>query len=332
MANAMLRTYPSARIPGLVVPQVQQVPFEKYIGGKTNIGKLEDINAYLSTISNIDSEAIVGQQWGGDFAKQNYTMGQIQGGYYKIEAYVEYNVEEEARFHSLSNGVALPDFLKNLAMQGINQRRHEGILYGFDNTTGLNQGILANATIQTLPADSAGATSLTGYNPAELQTFLASCAMQVMNATYGMAKPCVIASSQRVINYLRTMVVSLTESQKDGAGVDSIAGLYNRIVGNWLGVGNIEFVADNSLQGETTDSIVFIATGIDTQDAGDNGTNLVGQYNSVNFNTWYDASLGLIEYDNPPNLGTYSKKFVFKMTPGATIHSEAVVKVDVAYA
>lgn len=332
MSGGMLRVYPSARGVGLVIPQVQQVPFEKYIGAKTNIGKLEDISHYLATIMNIDSETTIGQQWGSNKTKQNYTIGQLSASYYSIQAYVEYNIEEQARFESVSNGVSLPNFLENLAKQGINQRRHQLILFGADSDTSLNQGILANATVETLPSDSNGASTLTGYNPAELQRFLANIAINVMDSTYGMAKPCVIASSQRVISYLRTMVVSLTESQKEGAGVDSVAGLYNRIVGQWLGVGNIEFIADDLLKGDTKDKIVFVAPGIDKQPQGDDGLNLAGALNGVTYNTYYDASIGLIDEPAPVALGVFSKKYVFKMTPGITIHPKAVSYCEVAYA
>lgn len=330
--SGLLRVYPSAKGRGIVVPQVQQVPFEKYIGSKTNLGELKDLGFYLASITNIDSETTVGQQWGASKNKQNYTIGQIGASYYSIQAYVEYNIEEQARFEAVSNGVSLPKFLENLAKQGINQRRHQLILFGADSSIELNQGILANATVETLPEDSNGNLTLTGYNPAELQRFLAGIAINVMDSTYGMAKPCVIASSQRVISYLRTMVISLTESQKDGAGVDSIAGLYNRIIGQWLGVGNIEFIADDLLKGETKDKILFVAPGIDSQPQGDDGLNLVGELNGVNFNTFYDANIGLIDEPAPVSLGTFSKKYVFKMTPGITIHPKAVAYCEVAYA
>lgn len=333
MSNAMLRAYPSGSIPGILVPQTQQVPFEKYIGGKTNYGKLEDVAKYVNTITNINTESTVSQQWGRDSAKQTYTQGQIGASYYGIKAYVEYDIEEAARFEAFTQGVSLHDFLENLAKQGINQRRHEGILFGFDNGTDLGQGILANATTETMPADSNNKTTITEYNPAELQQFLASVARNAMDATYGICKPIVIASSTRVINYLKSIVVSLTESQKDGAGVDSIAGLYERVVGNWLGVGKIEFIADNTLEGSDKDKIVFISRGLDKQaENADDSTNLAGQLNSIDFATWYDGGLGLIKEPAPMTLGVYRCVYYYKMTPGATLLPEAVRVVEVAYA
>lgn len=333
MSNAMQRIYPSSSIPGLLVPQVQQVPFEKYIGGKTNYGRLEDVAKYINVITNLNSESTVSQQWGRNSAKQTYTQGQIGASYYGIKAYIEYDIEECARFEAFTQGVSLQDFLLNLAKQGINQRRHEAILYGFDNDTTLNQGILANSVLETLPIDSNNKQTLLEYNPAELQQFLASVARNAMNATYGLNKPVVIASSLRVINYLKSIVVSLTESQKDGAGVDSIAGLYERIVGNWLGVGNIDFIADNTLEGDTKDKIVFVSPKIDKGNSeGEDSTNIVGQFNSIDFATWYDAGIGLIELPYPVAGGVHRVDYYFKMTPGATLIKEAVRVVEISYA
>lgn len=331
----MTRIAPSISVPGLLVPNVQQVPFERYIGHKTQLGSLGKEQAYITLVSNINSETQVGQQWGSRMAKQTYTLGQLGVPYYRIEAYVEYNVDEQAKFEELSNGVALPDFLENLAKQGINQRRHQAILYGFDSTNGLNQGILANATQVSLPADSAGSQKLTTYVPEELQDFLAMVVRRAMDTTYGMAKPAVIASSQRVINYLSSTIIPLMQSQQKGGGVDTIRGLFSRVVGEWLGVGAIEFVADATLEGSGSngaDKIVFIAPGLDEQTAGDEeGVNLVGKYNGINYNTWYDSAEGLMRFDAPPSMGTFGAKYTLKMTPGVTLRSEAVQIVEIEY-
>ncbi len=326
------RAYPSIAINGMIVPQTQEVPFEKFIGKRTNQGNLGVDKAYIPTITDINSEASVGQQWGKNFARQSYNIGQIGASFYKINAFVEYDVEEEARFAAMSNGLALPDFLARLAEQGINQKRHQGILFGFDGSSTTKQGIINNATIKNCPADSAGVSTLIGYNTAEMQQFLSSCARSVMDATYGMAKPVVIASSSRVVNYLKSAIVSLTESQKDGAGIDSIAGLFGRVA-EWLGVGKVEFIQDNLLENSDNgkDQIVFIARGLDTQNVGDDSMNLVGAKNSINYNTWYDGAEGLIRFPNPPTNGRYSILYNFKMTSGVTLRSEAVVVTSVQY-
>lgn len=334
-ATQMARLHPSATLPGLLVPQVQDVPFEKYIGNATNFGSMSKEAIYLTSVTNINSETQVGQQWGSQRAKQSYTLGQISAPYYRIEAYLEWNIIEQAKFEELSNGVALPNFLENLAQQGINQRIHEAILYGFDPATELSQGILANATTSTLPQDSNKKDTITGYNVAELQAFLSGIVREVMNASYGMLRPVTIASSSRVINYLLTAIVPLTESQQPGSGVDTVAGLANRVM-SWLGAGQVEFIRDETLIDETNtigDKIVFIARGMDNQqENAAESQNLVGQFNSITFNTWFDRAEGLMQFDVLPSAGVQGKILTYKMTPGITLRSEAVCVVTAKYA
>lgn len=332
--SIMLRTQPNASIPGLLVPQVQEVPFSKYVGSKTNIGNLGVEQAYITMISSINGDANVGQQWGDDLNRQSYAMGQVSAPYYKVSAYVEYNVDEQAKFEALSNGVALPDFLENIAKQTINQKRHQAVLFGFDKGAGTNQGILANATTKTFPEDSAKKQTILEYNIGELTQFLAGIARDVANATFGSAKPIVITSSTRTINYIRTAIVPVTDSQKDGAGVDSIGGVVSRVI-DWLGVGKVELIPNEFLRDDTNgDKIVFIATGIDKQTkvADEDSQNLAGKFNSITYNTWYDGAEGLLRFDVPPIRGVFGAEYVYKMTPAVTLRKEAVVSVTARYA
>lgn len=329
----LTRVYPNAVVPGLLAPQVQGVPFKSYIGSFTNYGGMAAEQIYLPTVTNINSETSVGQQWGRQLANQSFTMGQVSAPYYLIEAYFEYNVMEQAKFEALGTGTSLPAFLENLALQGINQRRHEAILFGFDPATTMNQGILANATESNLPADSVGNQTITGYDVAELQAFLSTIIRNVMDSSYGMLRPTTIASSTRVINYLQTAIVPLTESQKDGSGVDTVAGLFGRVT-TWLGAGPVIFIKDEKLKDDTNgDKIVFVAPGMDSQDQGDpEGENLVGEQNSVRFNTMVDEAMGVQGWDYPSEGGVLAKKLSYKMTPGITLRNEAVNVVIAKYA
>lgn len=332
----MLRVAPHVAVPGLLTPQVQTVDFEKYVAGKTNLGSDAMDYLYITTINNINSETFVGQQWGTDLAKQTYTMGQIQAPYYRIEAYYEYDIAEQARFEALSNGVALPNFLESLAKQGINQRKHQAILYGFDSSKALQQGITANEMVETLPADTSSNTTLTTYNIPELQRFLSGLARQVMDGSFNMTKPVVISSSVRVINYLKTAIVPLT-NYLQGGSVDTVGGVYDKTVSEWLGVGPVQWVADNLLMNADTtgtmDVIRLIAPGLDPQEyvSEDINQNLVGEFNSIRYNTFYDSAEGLKRYEAPQSLGKYAAKFVYKMTPGVSLRKEAVISTAIKY-
>ena len=335
MAN-LLRVTPHAKIPGLLAPQTQSVDFNKYVAGKTRYGSLAEDYLYVTSITNINTESFVGMQWGSDLAKSSYILGQIQIPYYKISSYVEWDIQEEKKFESLSNGVALPDFLDNLAKQAINQRKHQAILFGFETTTGYNQGIAGNETIVSFPQASNTNNTLTTYPIGELQAFLSQLARKVMDTSFNMAKPVVIASSVRVINYLRSVIVPLTSYLESGS-VASVGTAYNKIVGDWLGVGQVEWVSDNLLMNADItgqqDVIKLIAPGIDPQ--GNQGEevnqNLVGDFNSIKFNTFYDTAGGLIRFDAPPALGKFARRYDYKMTPGVNLRNEAVVSTSIVY-
>lgn len=322
----------SANLPGILSPQVQNVDFKKYLGGKTNLlGDAEEI-LYVMKISNINSEVHVGQQWGRDLTKSTYNIGQTGLPAYKLSAYIEWSREEVAKFDKLNTGVSLPSMLADIAKQGINQRRHQGVLFGFDKS--LKQGITANATASNLPADSGGATKLKEYDTAELNEFLISLARGVMDSTFGMARPVIVASSVRVINYLKTAIIPLLNSA-NANGVDSVGGLYNRVVSEWLGVGKVEFISDDLLKENTVDNkdtIMIIAPGLSPQEAvpQEDSQNLIGE-NNIPYNTMCDFGAGLIELTRPEDFGYFAQQFLQKMTPGATLRSEAVVTCAVEY-
>lgn len=325
------RVNPSVTVPGLITPQVQDVDFDAYIGHKSNLGSRASEMLYFMQASNINSETTIGQQWNQELTKQTYSLGQVSMPYYRIGAYVEYNEDEKAKFESLVPGVSLPTFLEDIAKQGINQRRHQAILFGFDDS--LNQGILANAQTQTLPADADAHDSLVTYNIPELQVFLAKIARDVMDASYGMAKPVVIASSIRVINYLKTALVPVGTYLESGS-VDSVAGVYDKVVSEWLGVGSVNFIADDLLKGEDNDKLVFLAPGLTDQIntvSDDKSQNIVGKQSQITYNTTYDVAEGLLRFTRPSDFGINSSYLSFKMTPGVTLRSEAVSVIEVKY-
>lgn len=321
----MNRVVPHKVAAGIIVPQTLSVDFDKYVGAKTNFTNAADEMLYIVAANNINTETTIGQQWGQDHAKQSYTLGQIGLPLYKMSAYVEYSYDEEAKFEAVTNGVGLANFLDSLAEQAINQRRHAAILFGFDYS--LNQGILGNAIETNLPADSNSKTTIREYDIAELQAELLYNAREVMQASYGIAKPAVLATSPRIMAYLQSNVVPLLQSQKDGGGVDSVAGLYERIIGQWLGVGEVTLIADPLLEnpaGDDYDIIAFVATGIYKQGADKDGENIAGALNSITYNTMYDSGMGLVKQTRPDDFGKVSKLFSYKMTAGATIRNEAV--------
>ena len=346
MAN-LLRATPHVTIPGLLVPQTQNAIWKDYLGAKLSYGEYKDDYAYIPTISAMSSNTFVGQQWGKNLANQQYAIGQVQTAFYNIEAFVEWNYQEQEKFNGLIDGVALQDFLTNLAEQGINQKMHQAILYGFDNENNdtLGQGILSNATMGNLPQDSNKNTTLTAYNPSELLNWLISCARQITTNTYSLAQPVVIASSVRVVRLLQSILVPLTQFANSAnlpgfnnsiGSLASVAGVYDAVVGGMLGVGKIKWVQDNLLLSPTADgndTILFIAPEIKIQDEmGEDSSNLVGKKNSINYNTFFTSvGGGKQRFENTPNMGWYGFKMVAKTTAGVNLRQETVLQVPVKF-
>ena len=156
-----------------------------------------------------------------------------------------------------------------------------------------------------------------------------------MDATYGMVEPVVFASSTRVINYIKSAIIPVGNYLEAG-GIGTVGEVFDRSVNEWLGAGKIQFVTDSLLQGVTndnTDKVVIVATGLKSQDevTEDTNENLVGQNNSITYNTMYDAGEGLKRLQRPDDFGIYSTLYTYKMTPGYTLRKEAVITVDIPY-
>lgn len=326
--SILSRVAPSKVLPHTLIPQAQKVDYDKYFGIVSNYGSNGSARLYIPTLSNVNTEASVGQQWISESTRQTYTTGQIGVPYYRINAYFDFSKDEASVFEETMQGISLQQYLLASAEQAIEQRKLQGLISGF----GANEGILGNATIATIPQDSKGNKKLTSYVPAELQQFLSKIVSDIMASTFNMSKPIVISSSTRVINYLATSIVPLTQSQQNGAGVDSVLGLYERVC-KWLGCPKITIIPNDLLRGtngDTKDTILVVAPEIDSSENG-GGTNALGGLNGVQFNTMYDIAGALEVEPNAPHNDKQSVMMTLKMTSGVTLRSESVVKCEVEF-
>lgn len=336
MVKNLSRIWPSVTVPGLLAPINQDVDFRKYFGDITSYGEVGVDAVYYPTLEKISGMTTVFQQWNDNLPQVDIENGQLEAKYYTIGTSVQYTDEQAGKFSKIYSGVSLDQVLDDLSKMAINQKWHFASLYGFvpeDNDGLVNNGINVN-----LPADSAGADTMTGYIPAELMSFIASQIREAMNVSFGTLKPAVIAGSTRAINYIRSTVVALNQYQMQGGGVDSIAGTLGRIVGDWLGVGRVEFIADDLLMDQTggnADKILIIAPGLGTQDE------VPEQYSQYllddmplnRMNTTMDKmSNGLITTVNPVINRTVRRNKTLKTTAGIVLRSQAVRVISFNYA
>jgi hypothetical protein len=326
----------SSVMPGYVSPVVQDTNFKECLADITHFGKLGAPSLYLPSLSNIHTPTTIGQQWRADADAVGFDNNQLTFWYYTIHARFEYTDQDSARMSNVMPSISLEDLNRKLCEMAINQRRHYGMWFGFDPTS-TAQGLIAQGTTYTFANDSSGHSTLLTYNPAELVALLAAVARETMNATYGMAKPVVVVSSPRTINYLQSTIVAVTSSQLPGSGVDSVGGTFGRVVGDWLGVGKVKFIQDKLLEGTggsaLTDPVVFIAPGLGEAESVPED---ISQYklmdNNINrMNTFMDNAYGLLEMKNPIINWTQQGLFKLQTTSGAVIRKEAVRTINIPY-
>jgi hypothetical protein len=335
MAGSNLtRVVPHTVIPGVIAPVNQNADYLKAFAGITKLGEIGDDYAYLTTLEKIHTPTTIGQQWRGGVDTAQFATNQLAYQYYTIQARFEYTDQQAAKLGKILPGIGIHDLFGRLSRQGIAQRDHYGALFGFDPAQ--TQGLVKQGTTASFPADSDGHSTLTAYNPDELMAFMAGQARTAMNNTYGMAKPVVFMSSVRVVNWIKSTMINLTQYQMPGAGVDSVGGAYSRVVGEWLGVGKIDFVADDLLKAagtNSTDVMLFVAPGLSEQDKVDPR---YSQYQLDDLphnmmNTFKDEAGGLIESPNPIIDRVTSVNLSLQTTPGAVTRADAVRVIEVAY-
>jgi hypothetical protein len=334
--NNLSRFVGSSVMPGYVAPVVQDTNFKECLADITHFGELGAPALYLPTLSRIHTPTTIGQQWRADADSVGFDNNQLTFWYYTIHARYEYTDQQAAKMSKVLPAIGLQDLNTRLCEMAMNQRRHYGMWFGFDPTS-TAQGIIAQGTTYTFVNDSDAHSTLLTYNPPELVALLAAVARETMNATYGMAKPVVIASSPRTINYIMSTIVAVTESQLPGAGIDSVGGTFGRVVGDWLGVGKVKFIQDKLLEGTggtaLTDPVVFIAPGLSEADPVPAD---ISQYslmdNNINrINTFMDNAGGLLRMENPIINWTHQGLFKLQTTPGAVVRKEAVRVINIPY-
>jgi hypothetical protein len=181
---------------------------------------------------------------------------------YRMQTRAQYDNFDEAASSAWEYN--LPSALRLAARQGIAQQMRNALLYGFNPANG--EGLLntANATAINLGADSNGNTEYSKYDSGQLAQFLLNMIASLKQRTYMVGTPLrfVFLAPQRFITQISySGVVSLTQFQRIGAGVESAAGLVETVA-KWSGGDEVVFAADDTLLGQGaggTDAIILIA-------------------------------------------------------------------------
>jgi len=181
---------------------------------------------------------------------------------YRLQTRAQYDNFDEAATGAW--GYALPEALRLAARQGIAQQLRNALLYGYNPANG--EGLLntAGATRVNLGADSNGNVGYSTWDSGQLAQFMLNMIGNLKTTTLQIGQPLrlVFLAPQRFIQQISYGgIVSLTQFQRIGAGVETTAGLVETVA-SWAGGDDVSFAADDTLVGQGyggTDAIILVA-------------------------------------------------------------------------
>ena len=181
---------------------------------------------------------------------------------YRLQTRAQYDNFDEAATGAW--GYPLPEALRLAARQGIAQQLRNALLYGYNPANG--EGLLntAGATRVNLGADSNGNVGYSTWDSGQLAQFMLNMIGNLKTTTLQIGQPLrlVFLAPQRFIQQISYGgIVSLTQFQRIGAGVETAAGLVETVA-SWAGGDDVSFAADDTLVGQGyggTDAIILVA-------------------------------------------------------------------------
>ena len=256
---------------------------------------------------------------------------------YRLQTRAQYDSFDEAATGNW--GYALPEALRLAARQGIAQQLRNALLYGYNPANG--EGLLntAGATRINLGADSNGNTGYSTWDSGQLAQFLLNAIGNLKNTTLQIGQPLrlVFLAPQRFIQQISYGgIVSLTQFQRIGAGVETAAGLVETVA-SWAGGDDVSFAADDTLIGQGyggTDAIILIAPELKIPRANDRvNTNI---FATLTPNTTA-TSLMLCDVAAPTEIptplpdGGITTLYTMRSTSGWSIRPEGMTIISAAY-
>lgn len=315
--SILLREASSVTVPGVLLPQVADSGFLENIGLKDDKLGVGNTSVNITTINPINTATTISQTWHSDREKQGYDVGSIKIPAYVINAHYEYNEREAGIFSKNVVGMSLQNLLSSFCIQATNQRIRQAVFHGLS----FNEGLLASATEITFGADGAN-TTLTSMSPAFVLKKLLQILNDAMSATLNRGSKVVITSSNRVINYLNTSIVPITDYAK-GGGTETIALTIKDVISKAY---NIECVVviDSTFENANGDVLSIIIPSLKSHDMDAYSVNYAGKQDNIQANTFIDLG-GLTTHQvNPSTNGYVSGNYNTILTSGCVLRGEAV--------
>jgi len=256
---------------------------------------------------------------------------------YRVQTRAQYDHFDESA--SSAWGYALPQAMRLAARQGIAQQLRNALLFGYNPANG--EGLLNTngITTSTLGADSNGNVGYSKYDSGQLAQYLLNMIGTLKTNTLQIGQPLrlVFLAPQRFISQISySGVVSLSQFQRIGAGVETAAGLVETVA-KWAGGDEVTFAVDDTLIGQGaggTDAILLIAPELNIPKANSQiNTNI---FATLTPNTTA-TSLMLTDVSAPTEIptpiadGGITTLYTMRSTSGWGLRPEAMYLLSAAY-
>lgn len=264
MANifpSFVTANPSFILPELILQYSQASGFTDVLAGRSLMPRLGDGDLYVYAKKiDLRTKAAAGQVAYNALPGVTVSASMVSTPTYLVRARAEYDHHDTQQAGVW--GVSLPEAQRLGMRQAIFQQVRSAALFGMGNA---GEGLLnaTGATTVNLPADSNGNTTVVTYDNGQMALFLLGQIGALKTRTMQMGLPAriTVLAPQRVISaFSYSGVVQLTQFQRAGGGVSTIAGMTEHIAdGNG---DEIEFVCDDTLinagAGGTTDAVLMV--------------------------------------------------------------------------
>ncbi len=261
IAPAYVTINPHFMMPETILQFNQMSGFPGILAGEkvqTRIGS-EDLAVYVKKAA-VRTKVSAGNQAYESLPSADIVMSMASTATYLLRTRAEWN-HHDAAAASLW-GITI-DLAQRLAMrQGIYQQQRNACLYGITPSNG--EGILnaAGATTTNLPADSNTNDSISTYDNGQMALYILTLisAMKTRTFQIGLPNRIAILGPQRVMSqWMFQGIVQLTQFQRDGGGVASIAEEIKNVAAR--NGDEVDFYCDDTLinqgAGGNTDAIII---------------------------------------------------------------------------
>ena len=235
MANispAFVQVHPSYMMPDTLMPYSQASgAFELLASGAPMIRLSDgDLYAYIKRV-DLRTRMAAGQAAYNQLPGVNFALSQISAPTYLLRVRAEYDHHDTAAMARW--GLSIVDAHRLGMRQATFQLIRNGLLYGVN--PGHGEGLInaSGATAITLPADSAGNTTVVTYDNGQMAFFLISQVQAIKTRTnqLGIGRRFVFVGPQRTLGAMEYQnIVQLTSYQRVGAGSTSTAGVIKDVL------------------------------------------------------------------------------------------------------